>query len=548
MSKSTGKQTGLDVAIVGAGFAGMYLIHRLRAMGLKIRAYDSASDVGGTWYWNRYPGARCDVESMQYSYSFDEGLQQDWNWTERFATQPEILAYAHHVADHFDLRRDIQFNTKIVGASFHAASDTWNLTTDTGEAIAANFCVMATGCLSASEMPDIAGLRDFKGPIYHTAKWPKTPVDFSGQRVAIIGTGSSAIQTIPEIAKQAGHLHVFQRTPNFSVPARNAPLSEDYIQSWKSNYSALRKRAREETRSGTIYDFAVKSALEATPEEREREFEARWSKGGANFMHAYNDFVMNEAANKTAADFVRRKIRETVNDPKTAESLCPTDYPIFTKRICVDSDYYATFNRPNVTLVNLKATPIERIQANAVRTSDQTYLVDALVMATGFDAMTGALTRIDIRSSDGTSLKQKWQSGPRAYLGIMSAGFPNLFMVTGPGSPSVLSNVIVSIEQHVEYITDFIGHARAQSISRIEVDAAAEDAWVEHVAEVARPTLLPKAASWYMGANIPGKTRVFMPYIGVDSYRRKCNEIAAKGYEGFVLERNRASQTKAAST
>ncbi|SIR08714.1 NAD(P)/FAD-dependent oxidoreductase [Bosea sp. TND4EK4] len=525
-----------DVAIIGAGFSGLYLIHRLRRMGFSVRAFETASDIGGTWYWNRYPGARCDVESMQYSYSFDEDLQQEWNWSERFATQPEILSYAQHVAERFDLKRDVELDTTIESAVYDQAARSWTLTTDKGAAVSARFCVMATGCLSAARDPEINGAETFGGEVYRTGNWPHRPVDLAGKRVGVIGTGSSAIQAIPEIAKTAGHLFVFQRTPNFSVPAKNAALTPDYVASWKNDYPALRRRAREETRSGTIYEFATKSAHAATEEEREAEYQRRWDKGGANFMHAYNDLVVDEAANRTAAEFVHRKIREIVKDTRTADLLSPKDYPIFTKRICVDTDYYATFNRPNVTLVDIRTDPIEAITPGGIRTAGGHYDLDVLIYATGFDAMTGALNRIDIRGRDGRDLRSKWAHGPRAYLGLMSAGFPNLFMVTGPGSPSVLSNVITSIEQHVEFITDCIAHMRKKARAEIEPEAAAEDAWVAHVGEVAAGTLLTKAASWYMGANIPGKPRVFMPYVGgVDRYRRTCNEIVAKGYQGFVF-------------
>jgi len=525
----------LDVCIVGAGFAGLYALHKLRGLGLSVHVFDAADDIGGTWFWNRYPGARCDIESMQYSYSWNDQLQQDWQWTERFATQPEILRYINHVADRFDLRRGITLNTRVIAAHHDEATGRWTLDTDTGRRIDAQYVIMATGVLSAPLIPDLKGLGDFTGPVYHTANWPHEGVDFTGLRVGVFGTGSSAIQAIPEIAKQAAHLHVFQRTPNFSVPARNQPLTPETIAHWKSNYPELRRHAREDTGSGTIYDFPTRSAKSVDDATRTAEFEARWAKGGANFMHAYNDLVIDEDSNRFAADFIRRKIRETVKDPAVAEALCPTDYPIFTKRICVDSDYYATFNRPNVTLVDLKRTPFECVIPTGLRTSAAEIPLDALVLATGFDAMTGALTRIDIRGTGGQSLKDKWSEGPRAYLGLMSAGFPNLFMVTGPGSPSVLSNVIVSIEQHVDWITACLDHLRSTGAQRIEPTTAAEDGWVQHVNEVASATLLPKAASWYMGANIPGKARVFMPYIGVANFRRKCDEVAANGYQGFRL-------------
>lgn len=527
-----------DVIVVGAGFSGLYLIYRLRKLGLSVRVLETAGDIGGTWWWNRYPGARCDVESMQYSYSFSDELQQEWNWTERFSAQPEILKYIHFVADKFDLRKDVQLNTRVAAATFDENTARWTVKTEAGETFIAPWCIMATGCLSAARLPDIPGVEAFKGATYHTGEWPHEPVDFTGKRVAVIGTGSSAIQAIPEIAKQCASLTVFQRTPNFSVPACNQPLSEETVRSWKENYPALRKRARETTPSGTIYEFATQSALAVSEEEREREFKRRWAMGGANFMHAYNDFALNRQANETAADFVRRQIRAIVKDPAVAETLTPKDHPIGTKRICVDTNYFDTFNRPNVKLVDLRKTPIQTIVAEGVKTSDQTYAFDAIVYATGFDALTGALSKIDIRGKGGQKLTDKWHAGPRHYLGLMSAGFPNLFTVTGPGSPSVLSNVIVSIEQHVEFITDCIAHLEKNGITRIEAELEAEDAWVEHVNEVANRTLYPSAASWYMGANVPGKPRVFMPYIGgVQNYRAKCNEIAAKGYEGFALSK-----------
>jgi cyclohexanone monooxygenase len=525
-----------DVIVVGAGFSGLYLIYRLRKLGLSVRVLEAADDIGGTWWWNRYPGARCDVESMQYSYSFSEELQQEWNWTERFSAQPEILKYINFVADKFDLRKDVQLKTRVAAAAFDETSTRWTVTTEAGESFVAPYCIMATGCLSAARLPDIPGIESFGGATYHTGEWPNEPVDLAGKRVAMIGTGSSAIQAIPEIAKQCGALTVFQRTPNFSVPARNHPLGEETIRRWKQDYPALRKRARESTPSGTIYDFATQSALAISDEEREREYSARWSKGGANFMHAYNDIALNLKANETAAEFVRRQIRAIVKDPAVAETLTPRNHPIGTKRICVDTGYFETFNRPNVTLVDLRKTPIETIVPEGVKTTGKTHAFDAIVYATGFDALTGALSKMDIRGRGGRKLSDKWHAGPRHYLGLMSAGFPNLFTVTGPGSPSVLSNVIVSIEQHVEFIVECLAYLGKNGFSRIEAGLEAEDAWVEHVNEAANRTLFPTAASWYMGANIPGKPRVFMPYVGgVHTYRAKCNEIVAKGYEGFIL-------------
>ena len=527
----------LDVVIVGAGFAGLYMLHRARKMGLAAHVYEAGSDVGGTWYWNRYPGARCDVDSLQYSYSWDPELEQEWEWTERFATQPEILAYINHVADRHDLRRDITFGTRIASAHYDEGRNIWTVTTVGGETVAAQFVMLATGCLSAAQVPDIPGRDDFAGATYHTGEWPHEGVDFTGKRVAVIGTGSSGIQVIPEIAKQAKHLAVYQRTPNYSIPARNRPLDQDEIRRWKENAAELRRKAREETPAGTIYDFATKSALEVDEDERERTYHERWEKGGANFSYSFNDLILDEAANRTAADFVRDRIRDIVKDPETAESLCPTDYPIFTKRICVDDHYFEVFNRDSVELVDLRKHPIERIEKDGIRTADGLRTFDAIVYATGFDAITGAITAIDIRGRDGLTLKDKWREGPKAYLGLATEGFPNLFMITGPGSPSVLSNVIVSIEQHVDWLTRLLSHMRETGEDRVEATRQAEENWADRVRNIAEKTLLPKAATWYMGANIPGKPRVFMPFMGVHSYRRICNEIAADGYRGFVLDR-----------
>jgi len=525
----------VDVVIVGAGFAGMYALHRMRQAGLSVRVFEAGDDVGGTWYWNRYPGARCDVESMQYSYSFDDGLQQDWSWTEHYAAQPEILRYAGHVADRFDLRRDITFGTRVTAAHFDDATRRWTVRTAAGD-VETRFCIMASGALSAARLPNIPGIESFAGPAYHTADWPRDGVDFSGKRVGVIGTGSSAIQLIPVVAEQAASLTVFQRTPNYSLPARNAPMKPEHETHWKQNYPALRQRVREEMRSGTLYEYSPRTARETEAAHRDEEYEARWNRGGINFMHSFNDLMVDADANHTAAEFVRAKIKATVRDPKVAAALCPTDYPIGTKRICLDSNYFETFNRDNVTLVDLRATPIEAVTPTGVRTSEGEHPLDALVLATGFDAVTGALLAIDIRGRDGISLRDRWGEGPRSYLGLMVSGFPNLFTITGPGSPSVLSNVIHAIEQHVDWISDCIAHLDAENVATMEADRDAEDRWVDHVREVANGTLYPAAASWYMGANIPGKPRVFLPYIGgMNAYRKICEGIAARGYEGFVL-------------
>ncbi|MEY9159925.1 cyclohexanone monooxygenase [Bradyrhizobium japonicum] len=449
-----------DVVVVGAGFAGMYMLHRLRGLGFSARVYEQGGGVGGTWYWNRYPGARCDVESMQYSYSFSEELQQEWDWSERYAPQPEILNYANHVADRFDLRRDIQFDTRVERVAFDAHAKCWSVTTSDGETVEAQFIVLATGCLSNARKPDIKGLESFKGPVYHTGSWPHEPVDFTGQRVGLIGTGSSGIQSAPIIAEQARHLTVFQRTANFSIPARNAALTDEERNNFRNTYPEIRRFAREVARNGIFAEQPDRGALDDSDETRNGKYSARWERGGLTFMYVYNNLGLERSANDTAANFVRGKIAEIVKDPETAKLLQPNSHPIGTKRICIDTDYFATFNRPNVSLVDIKTNPIEEITANAVRVAGRDHQVDALVMATGFDAMTGSVAKIDISGPGGRTLNEKWAEGPRTYLGLMSAGFPNLFIITGPGSPSVLSNMIVSIEQHVDWIADCLVHMR----------------------------------------------------------------------------------------
>jgi cyclohexanone monooxygenase len=523
----------LDAVVVGAGFAGMYMLHRLRGMGLAVRVLEAGSGVGGTWYWNRYPGARCDIESMEYSYQFSDELQREWQWSERYAAQPEILRYANHVADRFDLRRDIRFDTRVSAAHFDEAAGRWRIETADGEVLHATFCIMATGCLSSPNTPRFAGLERFAGAVYHTGHWPHDGVDFSGLRVGVIGTGSSAVQSIPLIAEQAEHLWVFQRTPNYVVPARNAPLEPAVQAAVKASYAALRARAKE-GRTGCLYVVNPASALAASAAEREREYRARWDKGGLGFIGSYVDLLVDRAANDTAAEFIRARIRETVRDPAVAEKLLPRSV-VGCKRLCIDTGYYETFNRPNVTLVDVAATPVERITGQGVTVAGQDYALDALVLATGFDAMTGALARIDIRGGAGEPLRERWAAGPRTYLGLAVAGFPNLFTITGPGSPSVLSNMLPSIEQHVEWIAGCIDHALARGHDRIEATRAAEDAWVDHVNQVAHATLFPSCNSWYVGANVPGKPRVFMPYIGFPAYVAQCEQVAADGYAGFAL-------------
>jgi cyclohexanone monooxygenase len=537
MSPRTSEPAIFDAIVVGAGVGGLYAIHRLRKLGLKVRAFEAGGGVGGTWYWNRYPGCRCDVESMEYSYSFSDELQQEWRWPERYGTQPEILRYINHMADRFELRRDIEFNTRVKEAVFDSNTNTWTIKTDKGDSATARFCIMATGNLSTPRTPNYPGLDSFKGKWYHTGLWPHEGVDFTGSRVGVIGTGSSGVQSIPIIARQAKHLYVFQRTANFSLPARNAPMDPDEESAHKAQYPERRRRAFDTPFGIAGYPPPVKSALGATEEERLRAYEAKWAEGGSiSFLYSFTDLLINRESNETASEFVRRKIRATVNDAKTAELLCPNDHPIGTKRLILDTDYYETYNRDNVTFVDIRSKPIKEITPTGLRTADTDYVLDAIVFATGFDAMTGAMKEIDIHTDAGLSIREKWEHGPHTYLGIMIAGFPNLFMITGPQSPGVKSQMILACEQHVDWIADCVQYLRDYGFSRIEAEQDAEDAWVRQNNEVADRTLYPLANSWYVGANIPGKPRVFMPYVGgVAAYKKKCDEIAAKGYEGFRL-------------
>jgi len=532
MSRQTQSTGDFDAVVVGAGFAGLYMLHRLRELGLSVRVFEVGSGIGGTWFWNRYPGARCDIESLEYSYQFSEELQQEWEWSERYATQPEILRYLEHVADRFDLRRDIELETRVLSAHFDEATARWAIETERGS-VSARFCVLATGCLSSANMPRFPGIERFAGATYHTGRWPHEGVDFTGQRVGVIGTGSSAIQSIPMIAEQAAHLFVFQRTPSYSIPAHNAPLDPGYVRQIRSDYAGFRKQNSQRP-FGANFPVSERAALEVDADERAREYEARWRRGGLGFMTAFNDLILDRAANDTAAEFVRDKIRAIVRDPAVAETLAPKQV-LGCKRLCVDTGYYATFNRPNVTLVDVSDAPIEAILPGGLRTRRAAYELDCIVFATGFDAMTGAALAIDIRGTSGQALREKWAEGPRTYLGLGTAGFPNLFLITGPGSPSVLSNMVPSIEQHVEWIADCIAWLRERGLERIDATPAAEDAWVVHVNEVASLTLYPSCNSWYLGANVPGKPRVFMPYLGFPPYVEKCNEVAARDYEGFTI-------------
>jgi cation diffusion facilitator CzcD-associated flavoprotein CzcO len=531
-------ETLVDALVIGAGFAGLYQLHCLRdRLGLSVQVLEAGDGVGGTWYWNRYPGARCDSESHTYAFYFSDELLQEWTWSERYPGQAEILRYLNHVADRFDLRRNIRFGTRVTSAEYDAAANLWHVRTEDGVRFAATYLVTAVGCLSAANVPDIPGRDDFAGPWYHTGQWPHEGVDFAGKRVGMIGTGSTGIQAAPVIAEAAAHLTVFQRTANYSIPARNAPLTEEFKRWAKDNAAELRQ-AMQSTVNGHPYRIADRSAHDVTDEEREAIYRAAWERGGLRLRAAFRDILTNKAANDTASEFIRARIREVVKDPRTAEILSNIDHPFATKRPPIDSGYFETFNRDNVSLVDLRATPIERITPTGILLKDGTeHALDIIVFATGFDAMTGPLLRMDITGRDGIALRDAWKAGPRTYLGLQVAGFPNLFTVTGPGSPSVLTNMPVAIEQHVEWITDCIAHMRAKGIARIEPQPEAVDRWVERVNDAANATLLPQAGhSWYLGANVPGKPRVFMPYAGgLARYRTICADVAARGYEGFAL-------------
>ena len=524
-----------DVVIVGAGFAGMYMLHTARKLGLKARVFEAGDGVGGTWYWNRYPGARCDVESMEYSYQFSEDLQQQWHWSERFAPQAEILKYANHVADRFELRADIRFVTRVKSAQFDESSSRWAVRTDRGDVVTGQYLIMATGCLSSTNLPEFPGIGSFKGQSYHTGAWPHEPVDFTGKRVGVIGTGSSAVQSIPIIAKQASELVVFQRTANYSVPAYNAPLDPKYEADVKADYKGFRERNSQMMAAfGSRYQVPDRPSLSASPEERRAAFDEAWARGGLGFQRAFNDIMLNSQANEIAKGYMHERIRGIVKDPATAELLCPTQV-LGCKRMCVDSGYFETYNLPHVKLVDIRPNGIEAITPTGVRAAGQHFDLDVIVYATGFDAMTGSLLKIDIRGRDGMALKEAWSAGPRTYLGLNVAGFPNLFTISGPGSPSVLTNMIVSIEQHVNWIGACIDWMRTHKQRTIEATPQAQDEWVGHVNAVASGTLYPGCNSWYLGANVPGKTRVFMPLLGFPPYVERCKQVAANGYEGFAL-------------
>jgi cation diffusion facilitator CzcD-associated flavoprotein CzcO len=534
---SDNSSTHYDAIVIGAGFSGMYMLRRLRdELGMKTLVYERGDGVGGTWYWNRYPGARCDSESYIYCFSFDDDLLQEWNWSGKYPEQPEILRYLNHVADRFDLRSGIQFNTSVTAAHFNDDTGLWDVETDQGDRVTAKYVITAIGCISTGQIPQIAGIDSFQGDRYHTGAWPHDGVEFEGKRVAVIGTGSSGVQSIPVIASEAEHLTVFQRTPQYTIPARHETVDQEFLKEVKANYAEIMQKSKLSA-AGMPYDFSEKSALEVSDEERRETYEALWKKGGFNFLFgAYADIATDRRANDTAAEFIRGKIREIVDDPETAEKLVPRDHPFASKRALIDTNYFDTYNRDNVDLVDIRHFPIEEITPTGLRTADgQEYEFDIIVFATGYDAMTGTFFKIDITGRNGRELREKWNGGPTTYLGLATADFPNMFMITGPQSPSVLSNMPVSIEQHVEWISDFIEYLRERDVDVVDVDPQAEVDWVQHVNDIADQTMYMLADSWYLGANIPGKPRVFMPYAGgVGPYRERCEEIAGSDYVGFI--------------
>jgi cation diffusion facilitator CzcD-associated flavoprotein CzcO/acetyl esterase/lipase len=537
-SEATSGAQQVDVAVVGAGFAGLYLLHRLRKAGLTAVALDSAGDVGGTWYWNRYPGARCDIQTIDYSYTFDPELESAWTWSEKYATQPEILRYLGFVADRYDLRRDIRFGTKVTAATWDEATECWLLTTDNGAPVSCRFYIMATGCLSSPKPPEIDGVEDFKGEIYFTSRWPHEEVKLAGKHVAIIGTGSSGIQAIPLIAEQAAHLTVFQRTPNFALPAHNGSPPADRVALLDGDRGGYREQARWSL-AGVPWPQQTTVSWQLSDAERRERFEKAWAAGDLVYIltQLWADQGVDADGNALLADLIREKIHGIVKDPETAAALSPHDHPFGAKRPCLDTNYYATYNRPNVTLVNLRQEPIQSISATGIKTDKRAFDVDVIVFATGFDAMTGAVTAIHpIAGRGGKSLSDVWAHGPQTYLGLTVAGFPNLFLITGPGSPSVLSNMAVSIEQHVDWVVDRLSAMREAGFTTIEATETAQAGWARHMADCSMLTLHRLANTWYTGANVPGKPQVVMPYTGgVGPYRSICNEIVGQGMLGFRL-------------
>ena len=522
-----------DVIIIGAGFAGLRALYILRKEGFRVTVLEASDEVGGVWNYNRYPGARCDVESYDYSYGFSQELEQEWRWTERYARQPEILDYIRFVTKKFDLRRDIQFNARLSAARFDEESSSWTLQTAAGKKLTSRFVIMAVGQLSKTKKPDFEDEGDFQGEIYHSGEWPRHPVSFAGKRVGIIGTGSSGVQMTPVIAAEAEHLSVFQRTANYSIPACHAHISDEQDRQIKAHYQERREQARNSP-SGLGFLPNKKSALDDPPEVREQVFEEAWNRLGFGFALAYYDILLNKAANDLAVEFINRKIAEQIDDPVVREKLTPKGFPFGTMRPSVDHGFYQTFNRENVELVDIKENPIVKIMPNGISTTSGDYPLDMIIYATGFDVFTGSILAPDITGRNGVTLREKWSQGPANYLGLSTHDFPNLFIMVGPGSPSLLSNVLVSTEDHADFICDLLVHMREADLIEVEASAAAEAEWVEHVNQRSRETLYPQARSYYMGDEVPGKPHVFMPYSGgVRGYRRILHKVVADDYEGF---------------
>ena len=527
-----------DAVVIGAGFSGLYTLHKLRdGLGLTVRVFEGGGGVGGTWYWNRYPGARSDSDSYIYGFTFDEELWQEWEWSERYPESPEIRGYLEHVAQRYDLTRDITFDTRVTALTFDENTDTWTVTTDSGETVTARYVVAGVGSLSVSNTPRFPGADSFAGASHHTGHWPHEGVDFTGQRVGVIGTGASAVQAVPLIAEQARELTVFQRTANYVIPARNGPVPDDVRAARLRDHAGIRERIQNSA-FGFELTTLEKGAAESTQEEVDAELQPRWDAGGFGvWLGGYLDMFFVDEANAKVRHFLHEKIREKVHDPRTAELLTPKDHPFGVKRSPLDSGYYETFNLPHVHLVDVRANPIAAVTPSGLRLDDGTgFALDAIVYATGFDAMTGPMDRIDIRGRGGRLLRDKWAEGPRTYLGLMSAGYPNLFTITGPQSPSVLSNMPVSIEQHVDLVARIVGDLEERGAATIEPTPDAEDAWVTENQALADATLFPTADTWYMGANIPGKPRVFLPNLSlVGPYRARCDQVAADDYAGFTI-------------
>jgi cyclohexanone monooxygenase len=538
-AKGTRVRQDTDVVVIGAGFAGLYALHKLRdQMGLRVVGVEAAPDVGGTWYWNRYPGARCDIESIHYSYSFDEALQQEWTWSERYSGQPEILAYLEHVADRYDLRRDFRFTTRVAAMSWDDAARRWTVRTDRGDELTARFVVSGAGNVTVPKVPEFSGLESFAGPVYATHQWPHEEPELAGKRVGVVGTGASGIQAIPKLAQRCAHLTVFQRTPNFATPLRNRAADPAEVRATKQRYPEVRSSARSSF-MGVPYPDPAPSALEVSEAERTRTLDRCWETGGFSvLMSSYADVLVDRDANETVAEYARARIRERVSDPEVAELLCPDDHPLGTKRLPMETEYYETFNRSNVTLVGVKRNPIDEVLPTGVRLADGTeYDLDVLVLATGFDAFTGALLKMGIAGRGGQKLNDVWSAGPVSYLGLMTHGFPNLFTITGPGAAVALYNNPLAIEDHVDLATRAIRYALDRGYATMEPSAEAQAQWREELNARAHATLFPQADSWYMGANIPGKPRVVMMYVGAAAeYRATCAEIVEDGWRGFDFE------------